>query len=63
MQQDLSIQTKRKHRSRVYGVFPTYSLREYYKDYAREVDRKNSFEYTLGREGRRLESFETRVDP
>jgi hypothetical protein len=54
MQQDISIQTERKHGSRVYGVFPTYSLRGYYKDYAREVDRENSFEYTLGREGRRL---------
>jgi hypothetical protein len=54
MQQDISIQTERKRKSRVYGVFPTYSLRGYYKDYAREVDRENSFEYTLGERGEDL---------
>jgi hypothetical protein len=42
MQQDLSIQTERKRRSRVYGVFPTYSLRGYFKDYAREVYREKT---------------------
>jgi hypothetical protein len=40
MQQDSSIQTERNCRSRVYGVFPTYSLRGCYKGYSREVDRE-----------------------
>jgi hypothetical protein len=40
MQQKSSIQTERYCRSIAYGVFPTYSLRGYYKDYSREVDRE-----------------------
>jgi hypothetical protein len=39
----LFIQTERYCRSRAYGVFPTYSLRGYYKDYSREVDREKLF--------------------
>jgi hypothetical protein len=42
MQQESSIQTERYCRSRAYGVFPTYSLRGYYKDYSREVDREKA---------------------
>jgi hypothetical protein len=51
MQQDIPIQTERKRRSRVYGVFPTYSLRGYYKDYAREVDREELLWMYLGERG------------
>jgi hypothetical protein len=53
MQQDLSNQTERDCRSRVYWVFPTYSLREYYKNYAREVDREKLLWIYLGERGKK----------
>jgi hypothetical protein len=38
-----TIQNARYCRSRAYGVFSTYSLRGYYKNNPREVDREKSF--------------------
>jgi hypothetical protein len=46
-----SIQTERYCRSRAYGVFPTYSLRGYDKNYSREVDRGKLLKIYLGKEG------------
>jgi hypothetical protein len=52
MQHKSSIQTERYCRSRAYGVFPTYSLRGYDKNYSRKVDQEDSSRDTLGREGK-----------
>jgi hypothetical protein len=57
------IQNKRYGRSRAYGVNSTYSLREYYKETTREIDRKRSSRDTLGREGEELQIFKSNVVP
>jgi hypothetical protein len=57
-----TIQNARYCRSRAYGVFSTYSLRGYYKNNTREVNREKSFMGYLGERGGRLQSFETEVD-
>jgi hypothetical protein len=51
MQHKSSIQTERYCRSRTYGVFPTYSLRGYDKNYSGKVDRKKFLKIYLGERG------------
>jgi hypothetical protein len=57
-----TIQNERYYRSRAYGVFSTYSLRGYYKNNTREVDREKSFMRYLGERGGKLQSFKTNED-
>jgi hypothetical protein len=57
-----TIQNERYCRSRAYGVYSTYSLRGYYKNNTREVDRESPSRDTLGREGEGIQSFKTNVD-
>jgi hypothetical protein len=56
-----TIQNERYCRSRAYGLYSTYSLREYYKGTIREIDRKRPSRDTLGREGEVLQIFKSNL--
>jgi hypothetical protein len=58
-----TIQNERYCRSKVYGVYSTYSLRRYYKKNTREVDHVLSFMRYLGEEREKLQIFKCDVDP